>query len=197
MCATCRAAVANKSPHAAGSLKLRRSASAKLSPTIAARITSMPFSLRAAGGIPREADGFLLMSSPVATSLGRRDHLGDGWQREFFQVRRIGHRHVLAAHPRHRRVEIVKSVFHHERGDFGADARLLPALLDRDDAPGLFDRGDDGFRVHGTYRAQIDHFGSNVFLGEFVGRLERIAHAHGPRDERYVAAWSMGMSYAL
>src|ERR1051326_2423347 len=105
MCATCRAAVANKSPHAAGSLKLRRSASAKLSPTTAARITSIPFSLRAAGGIPRESYGFLLMTSPVANSLGGRDDFGDGRQREFFQVRRIGHRHVLAAHARHRSEE--------------------------------------------------------------------------------------------
>src|ERR1043166_6887693 len=137
MCATCRAAVASNSPHAAGSLKLRRSDSAKLSPTTAARITSMPFSLRAAGGMPRESYGFLLMTSPVTNRLGRRDDLGDGRQREFFQVRRVGHRHVLAAHPRHRRVEIVEGVFHHARGDFGADARLLPAFLDRDDAAGL------------------------------------------------------------
>src|ERR1700747_601255 len=115
MWATCRAAVASISPQAAGSSNPRRSESAKLCPTTAARITSAPFSLRAAGGIPREAYGFLLMHSPVADRLGRRDDFGDGRKREFFQVRRVGHRHILAAHARNGCVEIIERVLHHAR----------------------------------------------------------------------------------
>src|SRR6185436_16676510 len=71
------------------------------------------------------------MGLPIGNSFGGRDHLGHRGQSELFEIGGIGHRHVLAGHPRHRRVEIIEGVFHDAGGDLGADTALLPALLHR------------------------------------------------------------------
>src|SRR5579863_54575 len=76
--------------------------------------------------------------SAVTDGLGRLDHLGDRRQRELFQIGSVRHRHVLAADARDRRVKIIEGLFHHPRGDLGADAGLLPAFLDGDEAAGFF-----------------------------------------------------------
>src|SRR5512143_4251676 len=54
--------------------------------------------------------------------------------RRVFKMLRIGHRHFGAAHPRHRRIEIIKSVLHDARHDFGRDAAAFPALVDDESA---------------------------------------------------------------
>src|SRR3546814_8267546 len=61
--------------------------------------------------------------SAIADGFGRRDDVVDGRQRQLFQIGGIGHRHVLAADPRHRRVEIVEGQFHHAGGNLRADTR--------------------------------------------------------------------------
>src|SRR3984957_14956889 len=126
--------------------------------------------------------------SAVTAGLRRFDHFGHRRQRELFQIRRVRHRNFLAGYACDRRIEVVERLLHHTRGNLGADAGLFPALLDSDDAPRLLHRLDDGARVHGFERAQVDHFGGNVFLCKFIGSLQRVGHAHGPRDNGYVVA---------
>ena len=124
----------------------------------------------------------------ITNGFGGFDHLGHRGQCELFEVGRIGHRHVLARHPHHRRIEIVEGVLHDAGGDLGADAVLLPAFLHRDGAAGLLHRGDDGVGVHRAQRAQVDHLGLDAFLGQFVGGLQRVGHAVRPGDDGDVTA---------
>src|SRR5262245_63474354 len=82
------------------------------------------------------------------------------------------------------------------RSDFGAYARLPPALLDGHHAAGLLHRFDDGRGVHGFERAQVDDLGADPVLGEFVGRLERIGHAHRPGYDGDVGAGARDPGFA-
>ena len=52
---------------------------------------------------------------------------------------------------------------------------------------GLLHGLNDGRAVHRAQRAQIDHFGIDAELRQFLGRLQRIGHAHGKRDDGHVA----------
>src|SRR4051812_32454011 len=67
------------------------------------------------------------MALPVTNGFGGFDHLGYRGQCQLFQIGGIGHRHILARHPRHRRIEIIEGVLHDARRDFRTDAGLLPA----------------------------------------------------------------------
>src|SRR6476660_4179459 len=59
---------------------------------------------------------------PVTNGFRRLDHFSDRRQRELFQIGGVGHRHVLAANARDRRVEIVEGVLHDARRDLRPDA---------------------------------------------------------------------------
>src|SRR5882724_6820318 len=48
----------------------------------------------------------------ITNGFGGLDHLGRGRKSELFEIRRVRHRHVLARHAHHRRIEIVESVLH-------------------------------------------------------------------------------------
>src|SRR6516165_11460323 len=109
------------------------------SPSFLSHLARLPFSIvgdsagiRMLTGMARQVEGL-----SVGGRFDRLDDFGDRRQRELFQIRRIGHRHVLAANPGHRRIEIVECLLADPRGDFGPDARLLPAFLDSDEAAGL------------------------------------------------------------
>src|SRR5450756_773136 len=98
-------------PHMSGSSKARVNAIESPPSTTKARNTSTASSRPMTSG----GKGCSLgpaMGSPIADGFGGFDHLGHRGQCEFFQVRRIGHRHVLARHPHHRRIEIVEGVLH-------------------------------------------------------------------------------------
>src|SRR5271167_1029255 len=111
------------------------------SPSFLSHLARLPFSIvgdkagmRMLMGMARQ---FHQKISAVADGFGRLDHFGDRRQSELFQIRGIGHRHVFTANAHDRRVEIVEGLFHHARRDLGADAGLLPAFFDGDDAAGL------------------------------------------------------------
>ncbi len=83
---------------------------------------------------------------------------------------------------------MVEGLLHHDRGELGAHAEGRPALLDRDQAVGLLDRGDDGLDVERADRAQVDHLGRDAVLGERVGRLERPLDHQAEGDDGDVGA---------
>src|SRR6516162_2602498 len=90
-----------------------------LSPSFLSHLARLPFSMvgdsagiRILVGIG-PPHGFRATPAPTACSpigdrLRGRDDLGDRRQRELFQVRRIGHRHVLARYARDRCIEIIE-----------------------------------------------------------------------------------------
>src|SRR5207245_378086 len=115
-------------PHMSGSSKARWNAIESPPSTTNARNTSVASSRPMTSG----GSGCSLgpaMNLPIRNGFGGRDHLGHRGQSELFQIGRVGHRHVLARHPRDRRVQIVEGVLHEAGGDLGADATLLPALF--------------------------------------------------------------------
>src|SRR5580700_11757288 len=96
------------------------------SPSFLSHLERLPFSMvgdsagmRMLMGMARQFHQKFLA---VADGFGRRDHFGDGGQREFFQIGGVGHRHVLAGDARDRCVEIIERLLHDTRRDLGADA---------------------------------------------------------------------------
>src|SRR5436190_3952429 len=73
----------------------------------------------------------------------RGDNVLDLRHREAFEISGIGQWHVLAGDALQRRVEPIEAFLHDDCRDLGADPCKWPALLDRDDAVGLFDRLGD------------------------------------------------------
>src|SRR5580704_16536318 len=120
------------------------------SPSFLSHLARLPFSIVGDSAGMRMLMG---MASAVADRFGGLDDFGDRRQRKLFQICCVRHRHVLAGDARHRRVEIIERLFHYAGGDLGADAGLLPAFLDGDEAAGLFHRLDDGIGVHRLERA--------------------------------------------
>src|ERR1700730_9637109 len=132
-------------PHMSGSSNARVNAIESPPSTTKGRSTSVASSRPMTSGGKGCSLGPLVvpaMASAITDGFGGGDHLGHRRQCELFKVGRIGHRHVLARYPRHRRIEIIESVLHDPCGDFGTDAVLLPAFLDGDGPAGLFHRGD-------------------------------------------------------
>src|SRR6266851_3680196 len=60
--------------------------------------------------------------SAVAHRLGGGDDVVGLRQRQMLEIGGVGQRHVLAGDPRHRGIEIVEGLLHHQRGDLAADA---------------------------------------------------------------------------
>src|SRR3954466_9472723 len=153
-------------PHMSGSSNARVNAIESPPSTTKARSTSVASSRPITSGGNGCSFG-PAMTLPIANGLGGRDHLGDGGKSELFEIGRIGHRHVLARNAGDRRIQIIEGVLHDAGSDFGADAGLLPALLDRQRAAGLLDGSDDGLGIHRADGAEINHLGLDAFLGEF------------------------------
>src|SRR5436305_1729334 len=113
----------SRRPQVAGSSKARRSATLTAPSTIEARTISIPPCSRASGGISSSSNFFdiyrLLL---VADAFDRFDDFRDARQSQLFEIGRIGHRHVLAGHPQHGRIEIVEGIDHQAGDDLGADA---------------------------------------------------------------------------
>src|SRR5215471_20370723 len=128
-----RATSAMSMPQACGSSKARRSETCNPPSTMAARKTSTPPCSSAVGGTC-SASNVAIGSSPVTHCLCRCDHVRDRRQREFLEIGRVWHRHVLAGDAGDRGVEPIEGVLRHAGGDLGPDARLPPAFLDRDEA---------------------------------------------------------------
>src|ERR1700730_5389185 len=108
------------------------------SPSFLSHLERLPFSMvgdsagmRMLMGMARQFHQKFLA---VTDGFRRLDHFGDGRQRKLFQVGGVRHRHVLAGDARDRCVEIIESLLHDARRNLGADAGLLPAFLDGDEA---------------------------------------------------------------
>src|SRR3954452_4769697 len=102
-------------PHMSGSSNARWNAIESPPSTTKARSTSTASSRPMTSG----GNGCSLgpaMTLPIGNGFGGRDHLGHVGQCELFEICRIGHRDVLAGHPRHRRVQIVEGVLHDAGG---------------------------------------------------------------------------------
>src|SRR5579872_6607643 len=151
-----------------------------VSPSFLSHLTRLPFSIVGDSAGMRILAGIAL---PVTDGLRRLDHFGDGWQRQFFQIGGVWHRHVLARNARDRRIEIVESLLHQARGNLRADAGLCPALFHGDAAAGFLHRGDNRLGIHRPDGAQIDDLGIDPGGGEFLRCLERVGHSHRPGDD--------------
>src|ERR1700751_3473275 len=145
--AACLATSAMSMPHACGSSKARRSETCSPPSTMAARKTSTPPCSSAGCGTCR-ASNVAKGSSSVTYHLCRCDHVRDRRQREFFEICRVWHRHVLAGDGGGGAGHPIEGVLCPAGGALRPHTRLPPAFLDRDNAAGLFDRFDDGRRVH-------------------------------------------------
>src|ERR1700731_686856 len=114
------------------------------SPSFLSHLERLPFSIVGDSAGMRMLMGIALnfhqKFSAIADGFRRRDNFGDRRQREFFQVGGVRHRHVLAGDARDRRIEIIERLLHDARGDLGANAGLLPAFFDGDEAAGFFHR---------------------------------------------------------
>src|SRR4051812_34317910 len=75
--------------------------------------------------------------SAIADLLGGFRDLRRLRQSQLLEIGGIRHRDVDAGDPRHRRVEIVEGVFHHDGREFGTDAGHRPALFDGHQPVGL------------------------------------------------------------
>src|SRR6266446_9548329 len=98
-------------------------------------------------------------SSIVSESLGMftsaierlpADHLSGhfldifaGWDRRLLERQAVWHRHLRAAQPSDRGVQVVEAALLHARGDLGRDAIRRPALLDHQAARRAANRLDD------------------------------------------------------
>src|SRR5262245_41589279 len=116
-------------PQACGSSKARRRETCNPPSTIAARKTSTPPCSSAVGGTC-SASNVVIAFSPITDRFRRRDHVCNRGKREFFEIGRVWHRHVLTGDSGHRGVEPVEGIFGHTGSDFGTNARLAPAFLD-------------------------------------------------------------------
>src|SRR5665213_2777175 len=156
-----------------------------LSPSFLSHLARLPFSIVGDSAGMRMLVGIAL---PVADGFRRLDHFGGRRQRELLEIGGVWHRHFLAGDARDRGVKIIEGALHQPRCNFGADARLRPALFDRDAAARFLHRGNDSVGVHRLERAHIDHFGIDAVFGEFVRRFHRVFHAHRPGNDGDIVA---------
>src|SRR4029450_3940527 len=164
----CLATRAMIMPQAWGAAKARRNETCRPPSTIAARKTSTPPCSSAVGGTC-SASNVAMTSSPVTACLRRRDHVCNRRQREFFEVGRVRHRHVLAGDAGHGCVQPIESLFGHARGDFRPDARLPPTFFDGHDTAGLLYRLDDRLCIHRLCGAEGGGVRAECLLGAFIG----------------------------
>src|SRR6056297_2721867 len=89
------------------SISASKSPDDTVSPSLTSHFASVPSSIVGDSAGMRISTG-MSASLPIGDLLDGGDHLFGGHQRQLFQVRRIGHGHVLAGAVDHRRVEIVE-----------------------------------------------------------------------------------------
>src|SRR2546421_3032751 len=91
--------------------------------------------------------------------------------RRLFQAEAVRHRHLRAAQPANRRIEVVEAPLLHAGGELGGHAVRRPTLLDDHAAARLAHRVHDGLPVDGTDRAQVDNLGVDVLFPELLRRF--------------------------
>src|SRR6185503_8650401 len=129
----------------------------------------------------------LLAKLEVQHRLHRGDHTLGRRQRELFEVRRIGHRHVGARNLGRGRVEVVEGLHGDLRADLRADRAHGPGFFDEDETIGLAHRSQYRFHVERAQRAQIDDLDVDAILGELLGGFQRVDYAARERDHCRVA----------
>src|SRR5208283_133237 len=163
-----------------------------LSPSFFSQRERLPFSMVGESAGMRISIGMERLTSSCGSTIehrfGRRDDLICIRHRKLFEICCIRHRHILAANPHDRRVEIIKGVFHDFCHDFGTDAALRPAFLDGDTAAGFLYRLDNRFAIHRADRAQIDDFGVNALEFQCLCRLQGMNHADAEGNDSDILA---------
>src|SRR5712691_379776 len=111
-----------------------------------------------------------------------------GWDRCLLQRQAVGHRHLRAAQPADRGVQVVEAAFLHAGRDLSGDAVRRPAFLDDHAPAGAANGLDDRWPVDGADRAQVDDLGVDVLLLELLGRLVREDGHPRHADDRDIGA---------
>mmetsp|Transcript_22635 Transcript_22635/g.52546 ORF Transcript_22635/g.52546 Transcript_22635/m.52546 type:complete len:245 (-) Transcript_22635:398-1132(-) len=131
----------------------------------------------------------LLLGLAIASTPSSSDdvvNLGEGG---LLEGAGVGHRDVGAAHPLHGGVEVVKGVrLHQRRRNLGPHTVHGPSVLHRDDAICPDDRVNNGLRVEGADRPQVDDLSVDPLLGKHVGSLQAEANHSGEADQCDVGA---------
>src|SRR5712691_4758606 len=89
--------------------------------------------------------------------------------RSLLEGQAVRHRHLRAAQPADRGVQVVEAALLHAGGDLGGDAVGLPAFLDHETARCAANRLHDRRPVDGADRAEVDDLGVDVLLLELLG----------------------------
>src|SRR5437660_2211866 len=132
--------------------------------------------LRSGIGLPAEA-----YADQALDVLACRD-------RSLLQAEAVRHRHLRAAQPANRRIEVVEAPLLHAGGELGGHAVRRPTLLDDHAAARLAHRVHDGLPVDGTDRAQVDNLGVDVLFLELLRRFVGEDGHPGDADDRHVRA---------
>ena len=122
--------------------------------------------------------------------LGGRDDLRRLRDGRIFEMAGVGDRHLLAANPADRRIELPECLLDDARADFCREAAASPAFVDDDGPPRLAHGRHDGRVVERPQAAQVDHLGIDV-VGRERGRgLKRLPQRAAIGDERNIAPGS-------
>src|SRR3989440_6069078 len=152
---------------------LSDSTSAKTSPVFTSSPLFFFHSTMVPSSIVSESFGMLISDIGFPTE-GHADQAldvltrGDRGPLELLVVR---HRHLRAAQPANRRIEVVEAPLLHAGGELGGHAVRRPTLLDDHAAARLAHRVHDGLPVDGTDRAQVDNLGVDVLFLELLRRF--------------------------
>src|SRR5438445_984004 len=103
-----------------------------------------------------------------------------GRNRRLLKRQAVRHRHLRAAQPAYRGVQVVEAALLHPGRNLRGHAIRRPAFLDDHAPAGAADGLDDRRPVDGADGAQVDDLGVNVLILELLGRLGR-QYGH-PRD---------------
>ena len=127
---------------------------------------------------------------PVHGLLARFDDVVDLRDGRLLQIERVWHGNVRSAYPLDWGVEGVEDdvVLHAHGGDLGADAALGPTVLDRHDAAGLLDGGEDRVPVEGSDGPEVDDLRIDPLGRELLRSLQRKSHPPAERDDGDVAS---------
>src|SRR6266851_5415308 len=103
-----------------------------------------------------------------------------GRNRRLLEGQAVRHRHLRAAQPPDRGVQVVEGALLHAGRDLGGNSVRCPAFLDHEASRCTADRLDDRRPVDGADRAEVDDLGVDILLLQLLGRLVG-KHGH-PRD---------------
>ena len=122
-------------------------------------------------------------------SLSREGHL--------LETLGVGGRDISTSDTLGRSIEVIESVLDSERDNLGTDAVGGETGLDRHQAAGLLDGGNDGVKVKRLDGAQVEHLDLDaVLLLERLGGDNRLAHAarHGHDGQVLAGALHLGLA---